>query len=110
MRIKDRLLVKHAVTGVMLLDSDQINVKYTIEPLSSGWNIIVHVADQAIAAKIMELKHELNVFLFEEFDDKPILKNWYYIKEGEVQYDQESHRLTIYADSHILYNPEKYLL
>lgn len=110
MRIKDRLLVKHAVTGVMLLDSDQIIVEYKIEPLSSGWNITIQVADQAIATKIIGLKHELNVFLFEEFDDKPIHKNWYYIKDGEVQYDNDLHRLIIYADSHISYNPEKYLL
>ncbi|MBP1989306.1 hypothetical protein [Paenibacillus eucommiae] len=104
-----RFMVKHAVTGKMLLDSDGQPVKYTLDPLpNDGWRFTVNELDHSQVEPILELQSELNVFLFETSDDQPIVKNWYYVKSGGVEYDSSQRSLTITADSRIRYLPSDY--
>ncbi|NOU96381.1 hypothetical protein GC093_24655 [Paenibacillus sp. LMG 31456] len=107
---KVRLLVKHAVTGKMLLDSDQQPVTHTLVALpDGGWKLSILEADPDKVERILQFKHELNVFIFEASEGQPIVKNWYYVKDGHVEYEEANSLLTIVAASHITYLPSDYL-
>ncbi|MNI14575.1 hypothetical protein D3C73_678390 [compost metagenome] len=104
-----RLLVKHAVTGKMLLDSDQQAVTHSLTALpDGGWKLSVIDADHDKAERIVQLKDELNVFIFEAPEGQPVVKNWYYVNEGHVEYEEAQNLLTIFAASHITYLPGDY--
>jgi hypothetical protein len=104
------LLVKHAVSGRMLLDSSKQPVTYTLDPLpDDGWKFTIRINDRDTVERILSLKDELNVFIFEEAEGQPVTKNWYYVNQGLVEYDEAQVRLTIVADSHISYKPSDYL-
>lgn len=104
----ERLLIKHAVTGKMLLDSDAAPVSFTLKEEQPGWTFEISLPDPAAAEPIVRLRHELNVFRFETLEDGTIRKNWYYVKDGVVRWDEAARKLVIYADSHITYLPTDY--
>jgi hypothetical protein len=103
------LLIKHAVSGRMLLDSRKTPVTYTLDLLENdGWKFSIHSMDRNTIDLILSLKDELNVFLFQEAEGQPIVKNWYYVNPGLVDYDDAGGCLNIGADSHITYLPSDY--
>ncbi|MGG1634628.1 hypothetical protein [Paenibacillus sp. NRS-1760] len=106
--MKQTFLVKHAVGGRMFIDSNKLEVPYTLVPQGEGWRFTVSVPWSESIEELLAHKAELNVFVFQEFDDKPTLKTWYYIKDGPVEYNADENSLTIVADSHIAYYPHEY--
>ncbi|MEB4795529.1 hypothetical protein P5G65_16635 [Paenibacillus chondroitinus] len=50
----------------------------------------------------------MNAFLFREYDDQPAKKNWFYVKEGPVTYDDRLKQITIFAESRIEYIPNEF--
>ncbi|QUL55855.1 hypothetical protein KDC22_04715 [Paenibacillus tritici] len=104
---QERVLVKHSVTGRMLVSSME-GVGYTFDE-QGGLTLITLTgvtADQGAA--VVELKTELNVFRFEEPADGPVIKHWYYVGDNPVTYDADSGRLTIAVQSEIEYRPDQY--
>ncbi|MEK4009191.1 hypothetical protein [Paenibacillus sp. FSL M7-0896] len=104
---QERVLVKHSVTGRMLVNSME-GVGYTFDE-QGGLTLITltNVAPDKGAA-VVELKTELNVFRFEEPADGPVIKHWYYVGDQPVTYDADSGRLTIAVQSEIEYRPDQY--
>ncbi|CAM4038009.1 hypothetical protein L1N85_06925 [Paenibacillus alkaliterrae] len=106
--MKQTFLVKHAVGGRMFIDSNKQELKYTFAPQGEGWLFMVDVPWSEAIEELLARKNELNVFVFQEFDDRPTLKTWYYVKDGPVEYSADQSRLTIVADSRIEYYPHLY--
>lgn len=106
--MKQTFLVKHAVGGRMFIDSSKQNVPYTLVPEKEGWKFTVQVPWSEAIEELLALKTELNVFVFQEFEDKPTLKTWYYVNKGPVEYNSEHTSLIIVADSRIEYYPHLY--
>ncbi|MNE94510.1 hypothetical protein D3C80_1924810 [compost metagenome] len=77
-------------------------------PEQEGWKFTVQVPWSEAIEELLALKSELNVFVFQEFEDQPTLKTWYYVNNGPVEYDSEQASLTIVADSRIEYYPHLY--
>lgn len=106
--MKQTFLVKHAVGGRMFIDSNSQDVPYTIVSYGEGWRFSVNVPWSGKIEELLACKDELNVFVFQEFDDQPTLKTWYYVKDGPVEYDTDKSSLTIVAASRIEYYPHQY--
>ncbi|MGO4545252.1 hypothetical protein AB4Z29_10660 [Paenibacillus sp. 2TAB23] len=106
--MKQTFQVKHAIGGRMFIDSNKHGVPYTQEAQGQGWRFTAHVPDGPMLQEVLAHKHELNVFIFQEYEDQPTLKTWYYIKDGQVEYDADKGILTIIADSRIEYYPHEY--
>jgi hypothetical protein len=105
------LLVKHAVTGKMLLDSRKERVPYVLEALpDGGWRFRITVEAPEKAWRVVDLRDELNVFIFETVEGQGIVKNWYYVKDGFVKYEEDLKCLSIVADSKISYLPSDYFI
>jgi hypothetical protein len=92
----------------MFIDSSKQDVPYTLVPHGDGWQFTVQVPWSDAIGELLACKDELNVFVFQQFDDRPTLKTWYYVKNGPVEYDKEQAILTIVADSKIEYYPHLY--
>jgi MoaA/NifB/PqqE/SkfB family radical SAM enzyme len=107
--MKETLIIKHAVGGRIFIDSTKQGIKFTLEKAGEGWKFTVHPANNSDMEELLRLKEELNVFVFQELADQPIRKTWFYVNEGPVEYDPEHNRLTVYAQSRIDYQPEKFL-
>ncbi|SEK50304.1 hypothetical protein [Paenibacillus sp. OK003] len=101
-------MVKHAVTGRGLVNSKTDSMSYRYQREGTGFVFTVTGLEQQVVDRIMELRQELNVFRFVQRKDQPLVKHWYYVQGDQVQYDGESHTLTIYAESEIRYVPEDY--
>ncbi|MNN62103.1 hypothetical protein D3C81_1773800 [compost metagenome] len=105
--VQERVLVKHSVTGRMLVSSTD-GVTYTF--VQQGDLTLVTLcgvpADKGRA--VVELSSELNVFLFEEPAGGPNIKHWYYVGDNRVAYDVSSECLTIAVQSEIEYRPDQY--
>lgn len=108
MFVRQTLLVKHAVSGRMLIDSGKHDVSFLLKPNGDGWQIDIGVPWSGTIEEILKLKEELNVFIFQEYADQPTLKTWYYVGEGLVAYDRDSQLLTVRAQSRIEYYPHEY--
>ncbi|OMF37261.1 hypothetical protein BK133_06570 [Paenibacillus sp. FSL H8-0548] len=106
--MKKTFQVKHAVGGRMFIDTNKQHIPYTLVQHGEGWIFTVDVPWSEAIKELLAHKQELNVFIFQEFDDQPTLKTWYYVKDGPVEYDTEHNRLTIAADSRIEYYPHEY--
>jgi hypothetical protein len=106
--MKKTFQVKHAVGGRMFIDTNKEDIPYTLDQHGKGWRFTVNVPWSESIERLLALKQELNVFIFQEFDDQPTLKTWYYVKNGPVEYNAESSSLTIVADSRIEYYPHEY--
>ncbi|MGO4538647.1 hypothetical protein [Paenibacillus sp. 2TAB19] len=106
--MRQTLLVKHAVSGRMLIDSGKQDVGFSLNQDGDGWQIDIEVSWSETIEEILKLKEELNVFIFYEYDDKPTLKTWYYVGSAPVEYGIEQGLLTIKAQSCIEYYPHEY--
>ncbi|MCA0756190.1 hypothetical protein KP806_14130 [Paenibacillus sp. N4] len=106
--MKQTFLIKHAVGGRSFIDSSKHDIKYEVSSQGEGWLFTIDVPHSDIVEEILALKDELNVFMFQEYEDKPTLKTWYYVENGSVRYDKEQGRLTIAASSCIEYYPHEY--
>ncbi|MED4781505.1 hypothetical protein [Brevibacillus choshinensis] len=106
--MKETLLVKHAVGGRTLIDSSKLDVVYRVEKVEAGWLFSLNVPFDAVVEDILNWKDELNVFLFHESEGEPTKKTWFYVKDNPVKYDLEKHCLTIVAEAHIEYVPERF--
>ncbi|WP_159887162.1 hypothetical protein [Paenibacillus puerhi] len=106
--MKETLLVKHAVGGRTFIDTGKQPLDYEVIPEGEGWRFVIRTPWNDKVEEIVKWRNELNVFLFEEYSDRPTVKNWYYIKDGPVEYDQENERLTIHAQSRIGYVPDEF--
>ncbi|MCM3081709.1 hypothetical protein [Brevibacillus invocatus] len=106
--MKETLLIKHAVGGRTFLDTDKQPVAYQWEQSGTGWRLIVHKLSKASIEQILTWKDELNLFLFQQVPGEPMKKIWFYIKEGQVMYDEAKEELTIEADSRIEYIPDTF--
>lgn len=106
--MKQTLLIKHAVSGRLFFDSRRSDIPYTVEPSGYGWLFQIETVWNDTVEELLRRKDELNVFIFKEYVDQPILKTWYYVKDGPVEYDKERKLLTIRASSRIEYYPHEY--
>ncbi|WP_379132228.1 hypothetical protein [Paenibacillus sp. sgz500958] len=104
---RERVLVKHSVTGRMLVNSSE-GLSYTFDQKGSLTVISISgvTADKGMA--VQELKLELNVFRFEEPENGPVIKHWYYVGDNPVEYDEERGCLMISVQSEIEYRPDQY--
>ncbi|MBW4084402.1 hypothetical protein [Paenibacillus sp. S150] len=103
----ERVLVKHSVTGRMLVSSTE-GVSYTFDR-QGGLTLITLCGVPAVKGQaVVELKSELNVFRFEEPQDGPAIKHWYYVGDNPVSYDSSSGCLKIAVQSEIEYRPDQY--
>lgn len=106
--MKEVLLVKHAVGGRTFIHSGQIPTDYSVTNQGEAWTIKVQITPEVDIQEILHWKEELNVFLFQEFEDQPTLKIWFYVKDGPVTYDEQHKELTIHAESRIDYLPSEF--
>lgn len=104
---QERVLVKHSVTGRMLVSSTD-GVSYSFDKQGSLTLITLTGVAADKGAAVVELKAELNVFRFEEPADGPVIKHWYYVGDNPVAYDPASGTLTIAVQSEIEYRPDQY--
>ncbi|WP_410720191.1 hypothetical protein [Brevibacillus sp. SIMBA_076] len=105
--MKETLLVKHAVGGRTFIDSGKDGVSYQWKQAGEATRFLLSVPPEHVQ-EIMKWKDELNVFLFQEQEGKPIKKIWYYVKDGPITYDAASAQLTIVAQSKIEYIPDQF--
>ncbi|GGA27229.1 hypothetical protein [Paenibacillus physcomitrellae] len=106
----ERVLVKHAVAGRMLLDTSK-EAGVTYEVSRSGGETVIELLGVApeIGAAVMSLKEELNLFLFEEPEQGDTIKHWFYVNSGDkVHYEENGGVLRISAGGEIIYNPKDY--
>ncbi|MDO3408326.1 hypothetical protein QWJ34_00945 [Saccharibacillus sp. CPCC 101409] len=105
----DRILVKHAVTGRMFVNSGADDVTYTLERSAEGGAILsIRGIPPWLAEDIRGVRRELNVFHFEEPPGLPPVKHWFYVGEKDVVYDEASSTLTIETGAEITYKPDEY--
>ncbi len=106
--MKEILLVKHAVGGRTFIHSEQTPAIYSVTADGEAWTITVQITPMVDIKEILQWKEELNVFLFQEFEDQPTLKIWFYVKDGPVTYDEQLQQLTIHAEARIDYLPSEF--
>ncbi|MCQ4086522.1 hypothetical protein [Saccharibacillus sp. JS10] len=106
----ERILVKHAVTGRMLINSGTDDVTYELERSGEGGGAVLSIRGVApwLAEEIRGMQRELNVFHFEETPGVPPVKHWFYVGEHDVTYEASTSTLTIHTGSEITYNPSEY--
>jgi hypothetical protein len=104
---QERVLVKHSVTGRMLVNSTE-GVSYTFDREGELTLITLCGVPADIGAAVVDLKSELNVFRFEEPEGGPVIKHWYYVGDNPVAYDEASQCLKITVQSEIEYRPDQY--
>ncbi|WP_379154364.1 hypothetical protein [Paenibacillus sp. sgz5001063] len=104
---QERVLVKHSVTGRMLVSSTE-GVSYTFDQQGSLTLITLCGVSAEKGQAVVDLKSELNVFRFEEPEDGPTIKHWYYVGDNPVNYDSSSGCLKIAVQSEIEYRPDQY--
>ncbi|MDQ1235997.1 hypothetical protein QE450_003495 [Paenibacillus sp. SORGH_AS306] len=108
--MKETVMVKHAVTGLELLNNNKHSFTYELIDLpAGGFRMTLVGAPEEIVQDILTLQNELNLFRFELPEDAPQIKHWYYVKEHGVQYQADQQQLIIEASSEIVYLPSEYL-
>lgn len=106
--MKEVLVVRHAVGGRTFIHSEQPSMAYSVTNEGKAWTIAVNLTPEVNIQELLHWEDELNVFLFQEFEDQPTKKIWFYVKEGPVTYDEQLRRLTIHAESRIDYLPSEF--
>ncbi len=106
--MKETFLVKHAVGGRTFIDTDKTPLHYHVEQQGEGYIFTVEIPWSAVVEEILNWKEELNVFIFQVFEETPTRKHWFYVNEGPVEYDTETSTLTIVASSKIEYVPDSF--
>ncbi|UQZ35026.1 hypothetical protein C2I18_16745 [Paenibacillus sp. PK3_47] len=104
---EERVLVKHSVTGRMLVNSTD-GFAYTFDPQGELTFLTINGVPEDQGTAVVALKSELNVFRFEEPAGGPVIKHWYYVGDNPVTYDAASGSLTIAVQSEIEYRPDQY--
>ncbi len=105
----ERILVKHAVTGRMFVNSAADDVTYELEHSdANGTMLSIRGIAPWLAEEIRSVQRELNVFHFEELPGQPPVKHWFYVGEHDVSYESSTSTLTIRAGSKITYKPDEY--
>ncbi len=104
---QERVLVKHSVTGRMLVSSTD-GLTYSFDPQGDLTLITICGVEAEQGAAVVELQSELNVFRFEEPAGGPVIKHWYYVGDNPVEYDAVSRCLKIAVQSEIQYRPDEY--
>lgn len=107
--MKEVLLLKHAVGGRTFIHTGHQPLEYTVTPLGNGWRIKLNTTLTATIQELLKWKEELNVFLFQEFTDRPVKKIWFYVKDGPVYYDDQAGQLVIHTESRIEYIPSDFM-
>jgi hypothetical protein len=87
------LLIRHSIGSRLLCQTEL----YTIENKDGHWEICLPV-DEETSLKILNFKHELNVFLVNEAE-----KTWYYSSDAQVNYLPNEKQLVILADHKTIY-------
>ncbi|MCY9657686.1 hypothetical protein P5G65_29335 [Paenibacillus chondroitinus] len=105
--MKEQFLVKHAVGGRAFIDTGKEPVEYTYKQVEEQWIFTVKIDKERIA-ELLKWKDELNVFIFQEFENQPTRKVWFYVGDDAVHYSEEQGELTIIAGSQIAYVPEHF--
>lgn len=103
----ERVLVKHSVTGRMLISSTDGHT-YTFGQEGDLTLITICGVSVEKGVEVVGLKSELNVFRFEEPQDGPAIKHWYYVGDNPVVYEEATKCLTISVQSEIEYRPDEY--
>ncbi|NOU65989.1 hypothetical protein GC096_18285 [Paenibacillus sp. LMG 31461] len=106
--MKETFLVKHAVGGRAFIDTGKQSVPYTWEQQGEQWLFRVQIDQPERIAELLKWKEELNVFVFQEFENEPTRKLWFYVGDDAVQFADETGELTIVATSHISYIPDQF--
>ncbi|MDD9266850.1 hypothetical protein ACFPES_07365 [Paenibacillus sp. GCM10023248] len=105
--MKEQFLVKHAVGGRAFIDTAKQPVDYTWKQVGDQWIFTVK-AEKEQVAELLKWKDELNVFIFQAFENQPTRKVWFYVGDDAVRYSEEQGELTIVAVSQIAYVPEQF--
>jgi len=105
--MKEVLLVKHAVGGRTFIHTGNNPLQYSVSILGAGWRFTIKTDLDENVQEIIKWKKELNVFLFQEFEDQPTKKIWFYTK-GPVVYNEQTQELSIDAESKIEYVPDEF--
>lgn len=87
------LLIRHSIGSRLLCQTEL----YTIENKGERWEISLPV-DEETSSKILNFKHELNVFQVNEME-----KIWYYSSNEQVNYQPNEKQLVILADHKTVY-------
>lgn len=106
--MKEVLVVRHSVGGRTFIHTEQQPMEYSVTRNGQGWRITLIITQDVDIQEILRWKQELNVFLFRQFDDQPVTKIWFYVKDGPVTYDDQIKQLTITAESQIEYIPDEF--
>lgn len=106
--MKEVLLLKHAVGGRTFYHTGQQPLPYQVTPAGPGWTITLDAPLDADMQELLQWKQELNVFVFQEFDDHTTKKIWFYVDGDQVSYDVGTGQLTIHAASRIEYVPTEF--
>lgn len=106
--MKETFLVKHAVGGRAFIDTGKHPVPYTYEQQGEQWVFRVGIEEPERIAELLKWKDELNVFVFQEIENEPTRKLWFYVSDDGVQFAEDKGELTIQATSHILYIPDQF--
>ncbi|WP_134703535.1 hypothetical protein [Ammoniphilus sp. YIM 78166] len=97
----NHLYIRHTVGGKLFLDTKLHQASYEIVEKDGCWEFHIHVPDDHLAHDILKHRDELNIF--EVAQGQANQKSWYYTRDGSVEYDHATKRLTIYANSKIDY-------
>ncbi|MFD1953308.1 hypothetical protein ACFSL6_03705 [Paenibacillus thailandensis] len=108
---QDRLLLKHAVGGKVLLDTAAEEAPYELSRAEKGgeWRLAIETPRKDWVQALLYGKLELNVFLFPApVDGQPVRKLWFYLGEKGAAYDAEARKLLLSGPSHIEYEPSSF--
>lgn len=106
--MREELVLKHMVGGRTFIQTRKDKLNYTVLPNGDHWEIAIHLSPEVDIQEILKWKRELNLVLFQEFNEQPTNKIWLYTKNKIVQYHEQSRLLTIIAESRIEYIPCNY--
>jgi hypothetical protein len=105
--MREELVLKHAVGGRTFFQTKN-QKEYEVIPEGEHWRINIQLNPEVKIDEILTWKEELNLFIFQEFDDQPTKKIWFYLKNGNLRFDEQNQILTIKAESKIEYVPSNY--
>jgi hypothetical protein len=87
------LFIRHSIGSRLLCQTEL----YTIENKGERWEISLPI-DEETSSRILNFKHELNVFQVNETE-----KTWYYSSDAQVNYQPNEKQLLILVDHKTVY-------
>lgn len=103
--MREQLVLKHVVGGSTFIHTGKRNLDYKVISEGDSWKITITLSPEMDVKGILKWKHELSILTFQEFEDQPTMRVWFYFKIGPVLYDEQSKVLSIIAESRIDYVP-----